>query len=1052
MTTSGSPPAAPPSAVPAADLAELAAIVEHTLSPDNSARQAAEDALLKNWRQVPQRVPVLIAALAELVHSNPSVAIRSVSAVLLRRIGLKPTPGAPETSEEEISVWSQLDQNVREYVQAGLLQSLSKEPEQSVRHKICDAVAEISVENSYREYTWPQLLPVVLECVHSQSPQLRESALRIISSAAGIFLDTPVDPQLVSRAFSENLQFPDDSVKTGAVEACVSFIMAALMENPKMTDQFSLLMQQVLQAVVPMQDEDKLSSCLSALTDLAQERPRLFQKHLAELVEYVNSLMVAAELVITLAVEQPKMIKKKPQLSHDDDDNDENYVYAEQAIDRLALALADWRQRHAGLMAISVLGEGCVDLMQEKLADIVKLVVPYLRDAHTRVRYAACNAVGQLCTDFAPKIQNENGQVILENLVPLMDDATNPRIQAHSAAALVNFMEEADKYRVAPVAGEILPRLVLLLKSSKIYIQEQAVTTIATVADCIEENFIPYCATIVPVLLEILRDAVDVKYRLLRGKTLECITLVGLAVKEEAFAPYVDTLLQFLQQIQQTQREDDDPVTSYLLVAWARVCKIIGQKFVPFLPLVVPPLLEAAAVKPEVTILDGDEDLDAFPADEGWDFVKLGDQRLGIKTAVVDDKRTAVEMICTYANDLEASFAPFVDSSLNCTLPLIGFVFDLGVRQAAARAVPLLLNCLKLANADNMQILQYWSTVKEKLFDRIITDHDTEYLSDLYIAFYTCVKYLGRDFLTADLMEKLVKAAEVNLNQLIRRSTDRKDADEDEPDVEEDEADDENLLIEIANAVHAFFMVGEQAFLPYFERLAQMFSQFLHSEEDTAFHFGLSVFGDLIDYGGPQAPKFAEHLRVFPRFVVGLSHTNPDIRQASAYCVGVCAQRFPRELGAACVGALPLLGAMILAPTAREPANTMATENAVSAVGKICHFVGADAAVAAAAGLDVAQALPHWIDALPILYDNEESEHAYGFLLSLLEANNATVMGKLPFVGSVLARALLSDLDFSDELKPRLVSALKTIITTCQLNPFDLVDQERQPFLQQLLA
>ena len=390
-------------------------------------------------------------------------------------------------------------------------------------------------------------------------------------------------------------------------------------------------------------------------------------------------------------------------------------MYAEQAVDRLALALGmdkvfnkntgtpnefcfqkkktttggesmltiafkiiptyvsseDWRQRHAGLMAISVLGEGCSDLMADSLQDVVNLVVPYLNDTHIRVRHAACNAIGQLCTDFSPEIQDRFGEIILSALVPLMDDATAPRIQAHAAAALVNFLDEADKFKIVGVAGDILRRLVGLLRSNKIYIQEQAVTSIATVADCIQENFAPvswglvffcfsvwfvlffaegclsidmlganqfegfhylaffkhlilailttfsflfraspfslykqYCPDIMPILGEILRDATDKKYRLLRGKTLECATLIGLAVKEEPFTPYVDTILQFLQQMQQTQRDDDDPVTSYLLVAWARVCKVIKHKFLPYLPIVMPPLLESAGVKPEVAILD----------------------------------------------------------------------------------------------------------------------------------------------------------------------------------------------------------------------------------------------------------------------------------------------------------------------------------------------------------------------------------------------------------------------------------------------------------------
>lgn len=67
----------------------------------------------------------------------------------------------------------------------------------------------------------------------------------------------------------------------------------------------------------------------------------------------------------------------------------------------------DWRYRHAGLMAISAVGEGCYKQMETLLPDIVNTVLPFLADQHPRVRYAACNAVGQLSTDFAPGFQKK---------------------------------------------------------------------------------------------------------------------------------------------------------------------------------------------------------------------------------------------------------------------------------------------------------------------------------------------------------------------------------------------------------------------------------------------------------------------------------------------------------------------------------------------------------------------------------------------------------------------------------------------------------------------
>ena len=39
--------------------------------------------------------------------------------------------------------------------------------------------------------------------------------------------------------------------------------------------------------------------------------------------------------------------------------------------------------------------------------------LPKMNDPHPRVRYAACNAIGQMCTDFEPTIQKKCHETIV---------------------------------------------------------------------------------------------------------------------------------------------------------------------------------------------------------------------------------------------------------------------------------------------------------------------------------------------------------------------------------------------------------------------------------------------------------------------------------------------------------------------------------------------------------------------------------------------------------------------------------------------------------------
>lgn len=186
-----------------------------------------------------------------------------------------------------------------------------------------------------------------------------------------------------------------------------------------------------------------------------------------------------------------------------------------------------WRDRHASLMAISAISEGCRDLMMGELDQVLALVVPALQDPHPRVRFASCNALGQMSTDFAGTMQEKYHNVVLTNIIPVLD-SPEPRVQAHAAAALVNFCEEAERKILEPYLEELLRHLLQLLRSPKRYVQEQALSTIATIADSAEAAFAQYYETLMPLLFNVLKEEQSKEYRLLRAKAMECATLIGM--------------------------------------------------------------------------------------------------------------------------------------------------------------------------------------------------------------------------------------------------------------------------------------------------------------------------------------------------------------------------------------------------------------------------------------------------------------------------------------------------------------------------------------------
>lgn len=195
--------------------------------------------------------------------------------------------------------------------------------------------------------------------------------------------------------------------------------------------------------------------------------------------------------------------------NEDDDDVDvKNSDVGEEALDRLALAMGgkymvpvlfslmpsmlshnDWRYRHTGLISISIIGEGCHKVLQPNLGEIINTILPFFRDPHPRVRWAACNTIGQMSTDFGPEVQNKFHTQILPALAAVMDDKDNPRVQSHAASALINFAEHCTPELIAPYMDPLVAKLFSLLQTNKTIVQEQAVTAIAALADCAESHF-----------------------------------------------------------------------------------------------------------------------------------------------------------------------------------------------------------------------------------------------------------------------------------------------------------------------------------------------------------------------------------------------------------------------------------------------------------------------------------------------------------------------------------------------------------------------------------
>ncbi len=92
--------------------------------------------------------------------------------------------------------------------------------------------------------------------------------------------------------------------------------------------------------------------------------------------------------------------------------------------------------------------------------------------------------------------------------------------------------------------------------------------------------------------------------------------------------------------------------------------------------------------------------------DDDWQFVSLNDQQnFGIKTAGLEEKATACQMLVCYARELKDAFSDYTEEVVKLMVPLLKFYFHDGVRTAAVEALPYLLECAKVKGPQYVQVV-----------------------------------------------------------------------------------------------------------------------------------------------------------------------------------------------------------------------------------------------------------------------------------------------------------------------------------------------------------
>ncbi|CAE7672178.1 sal3, partial [Symbiodinium pilosum] len=724
---------------------------------------------------------------------------------------------------------------------------------------------------------------------------------------------------------------------------------------------------QVLTALAQAKEEELLQECIQAFTDVATVEPDFFKAQLQQTMEPAKFMATVArtreidsglrglaiEWLVSFVEKRAKFLSKsapdfinltleccmslmlevdesedklKEWIERMDDeegeeDEDELFHTGEECIDRVAEAATmeaigpglfrliahfaaqeSWQAKHAALAAV----KQTVEYVEEEHVDeMAKLLLGHVDHPHPRVRFTALHGLGQLANDQSPHFQEKSHQQVMPVLTRKMDDQVD-RVAAMAMSAFVSFGEELDNSLMHGYARPLMEKLVMKLQGSQHRgVREEAITSIAVIAGVMEQDFVQYYDSIMPMLKQFVMTATSKKENRLRGKSFECMSLLGIAVGKEKF---LNDAREAIGAMMNTQVEADDVQREYIKEASERICTCLKKDFKPFLQPLLPGIFR------NLRFDDLNEQAPASGGADDDDYIKVstGDGKtVRVHSEKFQDMMQSVQLLHTFVTEMESGYFEAIPDTAQVLLPLLSATDDSSmlceeVRGTALQVWALLIKSAKLGaqerGQDNVMAKELLQKGLEAAFQQLQQYQDAEVLQELSSGVAECIKNVGPGVLGSDEVQKLTGSVFTLMDQSLQRSHKHAseqakekheasalpqelhagDEDEDEHDLT---AEEDQLRRNYEEILGAMMKVSPEQFLPCLSGCAQRIQQWVATKENKV--LGLYLVCDLLDH-------LKEHSEsawpiFMPKIFESIHDEDADARTAAAYAVNLAA-------------------------------------------------------------------------------------------------------------------------------------------------------------------
>lgn len=682
------------------------------------------------------------------------------------------------------------------------------------------------------------------------------------------------------------------------------------------------------------------------------------------------------------------------------------------------------KHRKAGVACIGVIAEGCSEPLREHLSDLMPYVLQAAADSSSQVRECACFALGQLSEHCQPEILDYSEQV-LPIAYKLLDDSA-VTVQATSCYVLEMFCERLDPENVRPFLDPLVKKLASMLETTtKRSVQEMTVAALAATAVGAEEEFAPYVEGVATLMAKLMAIK-DEKIFSLRGRALECMGHMAIAVGKDGFRPYFASTMQCACE---GLTFDSTDLHEFAYAVFANLAKVMKEEFSPCLPQLVPHLLEV--LKQDDGLLEkqqAENQQGAFGAfDDSDDEDEQGNYVIQVRTALLEAKKGAITAVGEISAHCGAAFVPYLEPTVELLQKAADNWHPLIKAEVAENFASMVVPSIEQNHGGSIE----WSkgdisgnsplsahttavaaTVLKQLVE-LMNDDDSDTVGKACSSVQSIIEQCGPHAFSLvgnDCLEKV--------HNLLNKTAPCQLADLEEGFGDEDD-DHESFMIQVCDLVGAISRVMGthfDQFLPQFLPLVCNYAKSSRPISDRSMAMG--CLGEVAQGSGEGIKEFWKPI-FLPAILAGLSDEDFSVKRNAAFCAGVCCE----ALGGFVVPDYPQILQAIspifnINPTEGDSA-AACVDNATAGVSRMI--------MASPPSVPLPQVLPVLLKALPLKNDMTENETVYKCLLGLLSMNNQEALALKSEFRRIFVEATADESQVDDETKAKLKQALPNL-------------------------